>query len=910
LITRFFLAWGHPEKTVLERYSYDDVSDVEVTIRRYFDASYYFRNSGVPLSENVNPLKHYIYFGSHMNLDPCAWFNTRFYKETHRHVDFNIINPLYHYIKEGKKYGSIPNIVHPILLAQNEEERQFIVQKIIRESFDEKFYRERYSDIKNNNIEPIMHYVHFGYKEGRDPNPWFSTEYYRTKYPHASLYNGIDPLTHFLIWGQQNSFRTFDSEFVTEATIDSDAVIVHDNMITGAIEEMDLGESDIAPDSYYNPKSLDIHWLIPNFDIGGGGHMTIFRMIHWLEYFGHKCTIWIQSDNKICPNERYDKILSYYQFVKADVKQYGRELHETSADVIVATSWDTAYHVDKTTGFKRKFYFVQDFEPYFYPRGSRTLLAEQTYDLDLDCLCASPWLATQMQGYSRWAAPFWLAFDPDVYFLSKQKKNNSVPRIALYGRGHSARRCVELGLLALTALHIKGVRFEVSIFGTHERIERAPFAVRNYGVLNPIELGELYRECDIGICFSATNYSLVPQEMMACGLPIVELDVDSTRAIFPSEVATLTKPIPEAIATEIGNLLLDVERREQQVHAASAWVEKHSWESAARSVEAAILNRLEYHSWQAASPALARSTVQQNLKASIVIPTLNGGKLFARIVEQISKQRTGWNFEIVVVDSGSTDGTVEILKNYSSARCISINKKDFQHGRTRNLGVEESNGEFVLFLTQDALPSDEFWLYNMVSTMEHFETAAGAFGKHLAWPDASFYTRRDIENHFKTFDNLPLLATKYLDLKRWNSKDNGFRQILRFYSDNNSCLRKSIWRDIPYPEVEYGEDQAWAFKIIEKGYGKIYAPNAIVYHSHDYTPYEAMERAKTESWFFYTMFGENLAKYDAVQEIDARNAEAERLGTRAGLSRAEIDKKRALNVAEVTGAVAGLYMKR
>jgi len=149
-----------------------------------------------------------------------------------------------------------------------------------------------------------------------------------------------------------------------------------------------------------------------------------------------------------------------------------------------------------------------------------------------------------------------------------------------------------------------------------------------------------------------------------------------------------------------------------------------------------------------------------------------------------------------------------------------------------------------------------------------------------------------------------------LILNGGTQRTTGFAKFCDFYSDNNSCLRKSIWRDIPYPEVEYGEDQAWAFKIIEKGYGKIYAPNAIVYHSHDYTPYEAMERAKTESWFFYTMFGENLAKYDAVQEIDARNAEAERLGTRAGLSRAEIDKKRALNVAEVTGAVAGLYMKR
>ena len=120
-------------------------------------------------------------------------------------------------------------------------------------------------------------------------------------------------------------------------------------------------------------------------------------------------------------------------------------------------------------------------------------------------------------------------------------------------------------------------------------------------------------------------------------------------------------------------------------------------------------------------------------------------------------------------------------------------------------------------------------------------------------------------------------------------------------------MRKSVWREIPYPEIDYGEDQAWAYKIIEKGYGKVYAPNAVVYHSHDYTPVEAMERAKIESWFFSTVFNENLAKYDVVSEIDARNAEAERIGHLANLSREEIDKKRALNVAEVIGAVGGLY---
>ena len=103
---------------------------------------------------------------------------------------------------------------------------------------------------------------------------------------------------------------------------------------------------------------------------------------------------------------------------------------------------------------------------------------------------------------------------------------------------------MELGLLALELLAERGPEFEVHLFGSDAPLDFAAFPAVNHGVVPPDALAELYRACDVGLCFSATNYSLIPQEMMACGLPVLELDGPSTRAVFPPGVVTLAGPDP------------------------------------------------------------------------------------------------------------------------------------------------------------------------------------------------------------------------------------------------------------------------------------------------------------------------------------------------------------------------------
>src|SRR5262249_49343436 len=157
-----------------------------------------------------------------------------------------------------------------------------------------------------------------------------------------------------------------------------------------------------------------------------------------------------------------------------------------------------------------------------------------------------------------------------------------------------------------------------------------------------------------------------------------------------------------------------------------------------------------------------------------------------------------------------------------------IKRSEFQHGRTRNLGVEAAESEFVAFLTQDALPLDDSWLYNLVLSLKSHPQAGGAFGRHSPYPHVSDFVKRDIVNHFAGFDSLPAyVSLADPEMRKLFCEISG-RQRLHYYSDNNSCLRKSIWRAVPIPEIEFGEDQMFALELLKQGYGKVYARQAVV----------------------------------------------------------------------------------
>lgn len=245
------------------------------------------------------------------------------------------------------------------------------------------------------------------------------------------------------------------------------------------------------------------------------------------------------------------------------------------------------------------------------------------------------------------------------------------------------------------------------------------------------------------------------------------------------------------------------------------------------------------------------------MKASVIIPTKNAGDILRRVLPSVLSQKTDWPFEVIVIDSGSTDGTVDYVRSLPDIVLMQISPAEFGHGRTRNLAISRAQGEFCALLTHDALPQDDRWLANLVAPFAEDAGIAGVFGRHIAYPEHGAYVTRDLDQHFQGFDVLPRVVSRAMDPERYES-DRGWRQALHFYSDNNSCLRRSVWEAIPYPDVEFAEDQIWADTIIKAGFKKAYARDAAVYHSHDYDALDQFRRAFDESLSFLVLFGYKL----------------------------------------------------
>jgi len=769
--------------------------------------------------------------------------------------------------------------------------------------FDATWYLKMYPNIAETGVDPLTHYLRCGVAEGYDPSAGFSTEKYLSENPDVAS-SRMNPLFHFVVYGRlegRSSWKVIGSRSGVRLKQDPSATTVTDTDLRNfsRYSERPLLRSQ----SQFDPRHMNLHWVLPDWGVGGGGHMTIFRMVRWLELFGHKCTIWRldpQSDRS--DQFAHDLIARHYQTIRADVRSVDDSFFETQADAVIATGWQTAPVVSHAPGFRRRFYFVQDFEPAFYPVGDHSLAAEETYRLDLDCICAGPWLEQKMSERGRWARSFHLATDESVY-NSHRADAGPLPKIAFYCR-ESSRRAVELGLLALELLAKRGLEFEVHLFGRAAPLfDGAPFAAVHHGVLPPHDLARLYNECLVGMCFSATNYSLIPQEMMACGCAVLELDGESTRTVFPAGIVSMARPHPARIADGLERLIRDPEARTRQVEAATKWVSQFSWEKSAQIVEDVIADRLIELGHRTA-PAIHRGL---DAKVTVVIPTYNGGELLKRVIDCVRSQRAPWEFKLFIIDSSSNDGTAEFCQAATDIQFKSIPKSEFGHGRTRNLAVSLCNTEFIAFLTQDALPKDEFWLYNLVTALDRQDDAAGAFGRHEASPEASPFTTRDIDDHFERFLSRPFVVSKETDRALWKSGDIKWRQFLHFYSDNNSCLRRSVWERLPMPDIEYGEDQVWAQQFIEAGYSKVYAHSAVVIHSHDYDPEEARLRAFTEAKFFAKEFGYSIVNPDNCKsEIAARNRRDRFWAAEHEIAEHELMQRMIINEATVYGAADAL----
>jgi glycosyltransferase involved in cell wall biosynthesis/GT2 family glycosyltransferase len=334
---------------------------------------------------------------------------------------------------------------------------------------------------------------------------------------------------------------------------------------------------------------MHVAWVVPPFGIGGGGHTTIFRMVRALEQAGHRCSIWVHDPQGVdgsAAGTMRKRISDHYFRIDAPVHTDFSEWR--GADVAVATGWDTVYRVLRLGETGARAYFVQDHEPEFYANSSQALFAEQSYGYGLHCICASPWLAEIMrERYGAEATPFMLGVDSEEYSpLGTPRRSDTV---VFYARTFTERRAVELGLLALEEVARQRPNTRIALYGTHAMVH-VPFTYEHIGVVSPQRLQRLYSEATVGLSLSLTNYSLIPQEMMACGLPVVELAGRACEGVFGDDgsVISLANTEPVDIAHHVLSLLDDPDQRAAQSAAGIEFARTHSWDVAAETVVGAI----------------------------------------------------------------------------------------------------------------------------------------------------------------------------------------------------------------------------------------------------------------------------------------------------------------------------------
>lgn len=215
---------------------------------------------------------------------------------------------------------------------------------------------------------------------------------------------------------------------------------------------------------------------------------------------------------------------------------------------------------------------------------------------------------------------------------------------------------------------------------------------------------------------------------------------------------------------------------------------------------------------------------------SVVIPVKDGGEDLVRCLEAVGRQRVETPVEIVVVDSGSTDDSVELARVHG-ARVHEIPPSEFGHGRTRNLGARLAAGDVLVFTSQDAYAADERWLARLVEPLAR-EEVAGSYGRQLPHDDAT-----PPERYFLDFLYGPEPRAQRLE----DAREPSFEQTL--FSNVNSAMRHATWERFPFADdLIMSEDQEWSRRVLRAGLELAYVADAAVHHSHRYSVAAAFRR--------------------------------------------------------------------
>lgn len=298
-----------------------------------------------------------------------------------------------------------------------------------------------------------------------------------------------------------------------------------------------------------------IAWIIPWPIKGSGGIRTMIQNANFLVKQGFECDIYVEEDYANTNESMKQRIIDYYGECLCNV--YVGIAFQKEYDLAFATysikTPDYLYYMKDNV--KRKAYFIQDFEPWFEPMGGLYLEMEHTYKYGLNGISIGKWLAYKLQNeFNQPMNYFSFCADTNVYKrLKNVKKENAVCFIF---QPEKARRCSNIGIKAL--ILVKKLRPDVKIYLYGSDVDiKLDVEMENLHIMPIDKCNELYNKCKVGVCMSSSNPSRIPFEMMAAGLPVVDLYRENNLYDIPDAGVLLADTSPEAVASAIIKLLDD-----------------------------------------------------------------------------------------------------------------------------------------------------------------------------------------------------------------------------------------------------------------------------------------------------------------------------------------------------------------
>jgi hypothetical protein len=352
--------------------------------------------------------------------------------------------------------------------------------------------------------------------------------------------------------------------------------------------------SFICEKQIYPAKDLcSIAFIVPEISKFSGGHTGILRLGTYLYQMGHKVDYIAINDVPITKMEENANI----NFPEWKGRILNREsLKKNYYDIGISTKWNTCYHlIANQKNFGLKAYFIQDFEPFFYPMSDHYLLSLNTYKMGLKMISLGPWNAKMINLFLPDKVVRYIEFPVELKSYSVESRDIKIVeplKLAVYIKRDPKRApflLIEQLKYLKWQLEKNNKEVEINFFGIEKNI-KLPLG-NNLGKLNTESLKNLYRNSHFGIVASLTNISYVNYEMIAMGLPVIDFIDGSAPSFFSDDEMIFIEAHPQALYSKIKYYIDNTEKLQNLVKKAQQKLNLITWESQAKRFSELLFER-------------------------------------------------------------------------------------------------------------------------------------------------------------------------------------------------------------------------------------------------------------------------------------------------------------------------------